>query len=165
MEKDFVCKINESSSIPDIFEMVKEAVWKSLRRSRAGLTLGLVDMGNTQNGFVGGYYVTGSNMIIMNESPLQRIQETDPKLLNPYIFNVLLHEYLHSLGIYEEKDVKDLVYEISREIFGERNKVTAISKDINKFFPNLVYPEGAPKIEAPVRLVPEFDRSCTRYIG
>ncbi|MBN2203084.1 MAG: hypothetical protein JW700_02790 [Candidatus Aenigmarchaeota archaeon] len=165
MEKDFVCKINESSSIPDIFEMVKEAVWKSLRRSRAGLTLGLVDMGNHEHGFVGGYYVTGSNMIVMNESPLKRIQETEPKLLNAYVFHVLLHEYLHSLGIYEERDVKDLTYEISREIFGERNVVTAISKDINKFFPNLIYPDGAPNIDAPVRFVPDFDRSCTRYIG
>ncbi|MFH0929143.1 MAG: hypothetical protein V1818_02175 [Candidatus Aenigmatarchaeota archaeon] len=165
MDRDFICKINESTSIPDIFEVVKDAVWKSLRRSRAGLELGLVEMGNQPQGFVGAYYVTGSNMIVMNETPLKRIQETDSKLLNPYIFHVLLHEYLHSLGIYDEHDVCELAYEISKEIFGEKNVVTEISKDIRKFFPNFVYPEGAPKIEEPVRLVKGFDRSCTRYIG
>jgi hypothetical protein len=165
MDKNFVDKLKESTSIPDIFEVIKEVVWKTIMRSRAGLDLGLVEMGNAPQGFLGAYYVSGSNIIIMNETPLKRIQETNPNLLMPYIFSILLHEYLHSLGIFDEEKVKRLTYEISSEVFGENNVITQIAKDMKKFFPNFIYPEGAPQIDGPVKIVKDFDRSSIRYIG
>ena len=165
MDKNFVKKLKESNSIPDIFEIIKEAVWKTINRSRAGLDLGLVEMGNAPEGFLGAYYVSGSNIIVMNETPFKRIQETNPNLLTPYIFSVLLHEYLHSLGIFDEEKVRKLTYGISSEIFGEENIVTQIAKDMRKFFPNFIYPEGAPQINEPIKLVKDFDRSSIRYIG
>jgi len=165
MDRYFIKKLKESNSIPDIFEIVKEAVWKAIKRSRAGLDLGLVEMGNFPQGFLGAYYVSGSNIIMMNETPLKRIQETNPNLLTPYIFSVLLHEYLHSLGYFDEDHVRKLTYGISSEIFGEDNIVTQISKDMRKFFPNFIYPEGVPEVKGPVKLVKDFDRSSIRYIG
>jgi hypothetical protein len=165
MDKNFVDRLKESTSIPDIFEVVKEVVWKVIEKSRAGLDLGLVEMGNAPQGFLGAYYVSGSNIIIMNETPLKRIQETNPNLLMPYIFSILLHEYLHSLGIFDEEKVKRLTYEISSEVFGENNVITQIAKDMKKFFPNFIYPEGAPQIDGPVKIVKDFDRSSIRYIG
>jgi hypothetical protein len=165
MDKNFIHKLKESASIADIFEIVKDIVWKTLKRSRAGLELGLVELGNSPRGLIGAYYVSGSNIIIMNETPLKRIQETNPRLLNPYTFSTLLHEYLHSLGYFNEKMAKDLTYEISCKIFGPNSIIAEISKDMNKFFPNLIYPEGAPKIDAPVKLVKDFDKSSIRYIG
>lgn len=165
MDKSFIHKLKESISIPDIFEIVKDIVWKTLRKSRAGLELGLVELGNSPKGLIGAYYVSGSNIIIMNETPLKRIQETNPNLLTPYIFSTLLHEYLHSLGYFDEKEVRKLTYEVSCKIFGPDSIIAEISKDMNKFFPNLIYPEGAPKIDAPIKLVKDFDRSSIRYIG
>jgi len=165
MDKSFIHKLKESISIPDIFEIVKDTVWKTLRKSRAGLELGLIQIGNSPKGLIGAYYISGSNIIIMNETPLNRIQETNPKLLTPYIFSTLLHEYLHSLGYFDEKLVRELTYDISCKIFGPDSIIAEISKDMNKFFPNLIYPEGAPKIDAPVKLVKDFDRSSIRYIG
>jgi hypothetical protein len=165
MDKTFNDKLKESTSIPDIFEVVKEVVWKTIRRSRAGLDLGLVEMGNHPQGFLGAYYVSGSNIIVMNETPLKRIQETNPNLLMPYIFSVLLHEYLHSLGMFDEEEVRRLTYEISSEVFGEDSTITQISKDMRKFFPNFVYPDGAPQINEPIKLVKDFDKSSIRYIG
>lgn len=164
-DKYFINKLKESASIPDIFENVKEIVWKNIGRSRAGLDLGLIELGNAPQGFLGAYYVSGSNIIVMNETPLKRIQDTNPNLLTPYIFSVLLHEYLHSLGIFDEEKVRRLTCEISAEIFGEENVITQISKDMRKFFPNFVYPKGAPQIDGPVKLVKDFDRSSIRYIG
>jgi len=165
MDKSFEKKLKESNSIADIFEVVKEIVWKTLKKSRAGLELGLIELGNSPQGLIGAYYVSGSNIIIMNETPLKRIQETNPNLLTPYIFSTLLHEYLHSLGYFNEELVRRLTYKICCEIFGNNNVITEISKDMNKFFPNLIYPEGAPKIDKPLRLVKDFDRSSIRYIG
>jgi hypothetical protein len=165
MDRYFLDKLKESTSIPDIFEVVKEVVWKTIKRSRAGLDLGLVELGNHPRGFLGAYYVSGSNMIVMNKTPLKRIQETNPDLLISYIFSVLLHEYLHSLGIFNERKVRKLTYEICCEIFGDNNVITQIAKDMRKFFPNFIYPEGAPRIDAPVKLVKDFDKSNIRYIG
>jgi hypothetical protein len=165
MDKNFFDKINESNSIPDIFEIVKEVVWKAIQRSRAGLELGLSELGSHPQGLLGAFYVSGSNMIVMNQTPLRRIQETDPRLLNPYIFSILLHEYIHSLGFFDEDYVRRLTYEISRETFGEKNVITELTKDLRKFFPNLCYPEGSPRIDGPVRKVKGFDRSSIRYIG
>ncbi len=165
MEKYFFNKLKESTSIPDIFEVIKEVVWKTIRKSRAGLELGLVELGNHPRGFLGAYYVSGSNIIIMNETPLKRIQETNANLLVPYIFSVLLHEYLHSLGFFNENKVRRLTYEINFKIFGEKSLITEISRDMRKFFPNFIYPEGAPKINSPVKLVKDFDKSNIRYIG
>lgn len=165
MDKYFFDKLGQSTSIPDIFEIVKEVVWKTIKKSRAGLELGLVEMGNHPQGFLGAYYVSGSNMIVMNETPLKRIQETDPELLTPYIFSILLHEYLHSLGFFDEELVRRMTYEICCEIFGNKNIISEISRDMRKFFPNFIYPEGAPRIDSTLKKVKGFDRSSIRYIG
>lgn len=165
MEREFAAKLKECASIPDIFELVKDSVWKSIRKSRAGLELGLAEMGNQQGGLLGAYYVSGSNIIMMNETPLRRIQETNPELLTPYIFSILLHEYLHSLGFFDEDYVRKAAYGISCEIFGSSNVVSQISKDLSKFFPFITYPQGAPSVDSPVRKVADFDRSSIRYIG
>ncbi|MFH1229194.1 MAG: hypothetical protein V1678_02085 [Candidatus Aenigmatarchaeota archaeon] len=165
MDKDFVNSLKDCSSIPDIFEVVKEAVWKTVRKSRAGLELGLVELGNKPDGLLGAYYVTGSNIIIMNETPLNRIQETNPELVTPYIFSILLHEYLHSLGYFDEELVKNTTHDISCKVFGKSSVIAQISADMAKFFPNLIYPQGAPNIDAPVKIVQGFDRSSIRYIG
>lgn len=165
MDKAFEKKLKESNSIADIFEVVKETVWKTLKRSRAGLELGLIELGNPPQGLIGAYYVSGSNIIVMNETPLKRIQETNPNLLTPYIFFTLLHEYLHSLGYFNEELVRRMTFEICFEIFGNDNVITEIARDMSKFFPNLIYPEGTPKIDKPLRLIKDFDRSSIRYIG
>lgn len=166
LDKNFIKKLQESTSISDIFEFVKEAVRKTINKSRAGLELGLAELGNAPQGFVGAYYIAGSNIIIMNETPLNRIQETNPKLTTPYIFSVLLHEYIHSLGYLDEETARQLSYEISYKIFGKENIITEISRDMRKFFPNFIYPEGAPpRIDKPVKLVKDFDKSSIRYIG
>ena len=166
MDKSFVKKLKESNSIADVFEIVKEIVWKEMKKSRAGLDLGIAELGNAPEGLVGAYYIAGSNIIIMNETPLKRIQETNPKLLTPYVFSVLLHEYLHSLGYFDEQVARNLTYELCSKTFGENDIVTEISKDMRKFFPNFIYPEGAaPRIDKPIKLVKDFDKSSIRYIG
>lgn len=165
MNKYLICKLKDSNSIPDIFEIVKDSVWNTIKKSRAGLDLGLMELGNSPQGFLGAFYVSGSNIIIMNETPLKRIQETNPDLLKPYIFSVLLHEYLHSLGYFDEDFVRQLTYEISCEIFGNNSIIADISRDMRNFFPNLIYPEGSPMVDKPVKLVKDFDKSSIRYIG
>ena len=149
------------------FEDVKDIVKKSEGRSRAGLMLGLQEIGASLNGFIGAYYPVASNIIVLNKTPLRRISETKPELLKPYVFHVLLHEYIHSLGFLDESVTRKKTYEISRKYFGEKHVITQLSTNIRKYFPNLVYPiyGWLPTGEIPaIELVKGFDPSNTNYI-
>lgn len=160
MEKIINQKVEQS--FIDTFELVKDAVRKNEGRSRAGLMLGLQELGATQNGFIGAYYQVTSNIIVMNKTPVRRIIETNPKLLEPYSFHVLLHEYIHSLGFLDEEITKEKTYEITKKYFGQRHIATELSTDINKYLPNLVYPVQGwfPMQDLPeIKLVKGFDRS------
>lgn len=157
---------NLKQDLIEIFETVKEAVRKNEGRSRAGLMLGLQEMGASFDGFVGAYYPVSSNIIVVNKTPLRRIIQTNKKLLKPYIFHVLLHEYIHTLGFLDEYTTQKKTYEISRKQFGEEHIVTQLSTNIKKFLPDIVYPlhnwtstEDFQKIE----LIQGFDRSSTNF--
>lgn len=152
------------TSLIDTFEEVKEAVRKVEGRSRAGLMLGLQEIGSSLDGFVGAYFPVASNIIIVNTSPLRRIMETNRKLLRPYAFHVLLHEYIHSLGYLDEKTTERKTYEISKQYFGKDHIITQFSTQMQKFFPNLVYPVQGwvpPNNLTHIELVPGFDHSTS----
>ena len=149
----------------DTFEDVKKIVQKTEKRSRAGLMLGFQELGSSINGFIGAYYPVASNIIVINQTPLRRIVETNSKLLKPYGFHVLLHEYIHSLGFLDEAVTRQKTYEISKQNFGEKHVITQLSTNIKQFFPNLVYPIYGwvpPEESPPIKLVKGFDKSNTQ---
>jgi hypothetical protein len=147
------------------FEEVKEAVNKLEKRSRAGLMLGLQELGSSLNGFIGAYFPISSNIIVINKTPLRRIINTNPKLIKPYGFHLLLHEYIHSLGFLNEQFTRQKTYEISKKYFGERHTATQLSINIEKFFPNLVYPNYGWRPSnnyPPIEIIQGFDKSNTQ---
>lgn len=126
--------------------------------------LGLQEIGSSLDGFVGAYFPVASNIIIVNTTPLRRILETNKRLLKPYAFHVLLHEYIHSLGYLDEATTERKTYEISKQYFGKDHIVTEFSTDMRKFFPNLVYPVHGwipPNAISTIELVPGFDFSTS----
>jgi hypothetical protein len=166
MEVKYKTLLENAITLPDIFEVVKNAVWVTIGRSRAGLMLGMADLGNQPQGFFGAFFTVGSNVIIMNKIPLYRIKETRPELYKPYAFHVLLHEYLHSLGYLDENYVHQEAYEISFELFGKDHLTTKIAENTQRYFPNLTYPDMSwqPE-ELNIELVENFDRSSVNYIS
>lgn len=166
MNTNFNTRLENAKTLADIFEVVKAAVWESQRKSRAGLMLGLANLGNHPQGFFGGFYPVGSNVIVMNKIPLERIKETRPELYKPYIFHVLLHEYLHTLGYLSESGVRQMAHEITKQVFGEEHLATKIAKDTTLYFKNLVYPNAAwQPDDMNLELVDGFDRGSASYIG
>lgn len=167
-QKSLLSEYNEAETIPDIFEVVKYATKEVLKKERAGLMLGLADLGTSNKYWIGGYWAVGSNAIIMNSIPLKRIEDTDPKLFKPYMFNIMLHEYVHSIGVLDEERTRAITHQISIELFGENHVATKMAADISKFLPNLRYPgiEWQPEAkDFRVTLVQGFDKSNTRYVG
>lgn len=165
-ENNFHGRLDNAKTLADIFEVVKAAVWVSQRKSRAGLMLGLANLGNHPQGFFGGFYPVGTNVIVINKVPLERIKETRPELYKPYIFHILMHEYLHTLGYLSESGVRLMVLQITREVFGDEHLATKIAVDTNLFFKNLVYPDATwQPDDMKMELVEGFDRGSTNYIN
>ena len=151
--KNIVEDFERASNVREVFDVVKDAVKHTLDESRAGIDLGLIDLGNGQNELLSAYYPVGSNIIVLNKTPLKRISQTQPELFKPYVFVVLLHEYLHSLGYIDEDTTRKLTHKITNTIFnGSKQEdahsasstVTEMAKDMRKFFPFLLYPGGHP---------------------
>jgi len=166
MSTDYRTRLDEAKSLPDIFELAKSLVLKSMGKSRGGLMLGMANLGNHPQGFFGGFFTTGSNVIVLNKVPLQRIKETRPELYKPYVFHVLLHEYIHSLGYLDEADVKSKVFQITKEALGKEHLATQMAANAGEFINHLAYPDVAWKPEdAGLELVQGFDRSSVTYIS
>ena len=155
---NFTDMLEEAENIHDIFSLVKDAVRETIKESRAGINLGLIELGNPAEGFLGAYYPVGSNIIIvMNKTPIRRIAETNPDLMKPYLFSVLLHEYLHYLGYLKEEDTRKLTYAVTKQVFGNDHIVTELSGNLNKFLPYLIYPGGFPQTENEITLIEDVE--------
>jgi hypothetical protein len=157
--------------MPEIFEKVKRDVQKVYRRHRAGLSLGLVEMGMYQQGFIGGMHFHPGTEIVMNKTPLKLILETQPsEVVWAYTYHILLHEYIHSLGVINERNCKEITLRITEEIFSEADHpaVVLAKKGIGAYLPDLkmVYipPEQKPEGMS-IEYVYGFDRESQPYFS
>lgn len=158
--------LERASTLPEVFDVVKEVVRRHLKVERAGLMLGLSNLGGSPNQLVGGFFQVAGNMIVLNTLPLHRLDQTRPELRKPYEFHVLLHEYIHSVGYLTERETRPLVLEISEAQFGRDHPVTDLARGWEKYLPDMVYPvygyepEGGFEVE----VVRGFDPGASSYI-
>lgn len=121
-------RLTASQSLQDIFELVKEVVWKALQTDQAGLMLGLAELGIGSQGILGAFYSPDANTIVMNKTVMNHVRKlADPLLYNSYCFYILLHEYLHSCGFYDENQNRQIVAGIAAECFGPDHTVTKLA--------------------------------------
>lgn len=161
--RSYDAELAGAKDLPDIFEIVKAAVRRTTGLERAGLMLGMANLGGGADGLIGAFHPLTTNIIVMNSLPLKRIEETDPALYKPYVFHILLHEYLHTLGIIDEEAARRKTLEVSERTFGKDHPATLLAAGLSKFLPNLVYPVYGwkPQGELRMELVKGFDRSAT----
>ena len=157
---DYQQEIIKAKTVSDIFEIVKNLIRESLGAEQAGLMVGVSDLGAYKQGFIGAFYSLSSNMIIINKKPLARILQTNPGLYNYYLFHVMLHEYVHSVGSYDELQTRQLVFDVSKNYFGDEHIVTKLAEDISKFMPSLTYEENLP----PEDIILSLSRELTERI-
>ena len=126
--------------MPEIFERVKNDVRRITGRQRAGLTLGLVEMGMYRGGFIGGMHFSPGTDIVMNKTPLKILLDQQPyEIVLAYTYHILLHEYVHSLGIWDERMCRATTLRISEEIFKDiyHPAIILAKNGIGSYFPNL----------------------------
>ncbi len=161
----FPAKLERAKDLADIFEIVKEAVLVRTGLSRAGLMLGLAEMGGNGNSFVGGLYPVATNIIVMNRGPMNRIRQECPEWYKPYVFHILLHEYIHAIGYLDEALTRKKALEISKDLFGPEHMATKMAENLWGYIPFVAYPVPQPMPHGlQIELVKGFDRSSVNYI-
>ena len=156
-------KLAKGGNFNQVFELVKSSVEKSLGLHRAGLTLVLADLPSA----LGAYHIMGSNLIVVNRVMLDAMRSLTKSReeLNSFLFSILTHEYLHSLGYVDEAQVRPLVRRISEENLGS-NHLSASMATGNLFdlYPQLRAMDQR-RFGEDFEIIKEFDKSSMPYIG
>jgi hypothetical protein len=143
--------------------MVKRATEESLGMHRAGLTLVLGDIPNN----VGAYHELGSNAIVMNRNLLTIVERLSRSRVrkNSYVFMILLHEYLHSLGYTDDRQVRRMSRQITERFLGGGHMAADMAvRPLDQFFPELPKYTGF-RDRGHFETVRRFDSSSTPYIA
>ncbi|MHB2037482.1 MAG: hypothetical protein ACYCPW_12185 [Nitrososphaerales archaeon] len=154
--------VDRAQNFDEIFELVKRVVEEELGVHRAGLSLVLANMSSE----VGAYHPMGANVIVVNKaliSGLQRVTK-NPQQVNAFIFMVLLHEYLHSLGYVDENEVRKLAQTICGNSLGKDHpSVKLANANWLAMYPQLESLSQPNSNE--LEVIRKFDSSSTSYIG
>lgn len=144
------------------FELVKSVVLQKFGMHRAGLSLILQMMPSN----LGAYHILGSNAIVMNSYLLAAVRKItgSAEEYNSYMFMVLTHEYLHSLGIVDENTVRQKTFELCKWMLGEDYAATKMAKED----PSTIYPELRSMMQSQFskefQVVRNFDKTNQTYI-
>ncbi len=120
--QEFIDMLDKSKDFQEIFSLVKKVVKKIMNEARVGLMLVLASLPAK----IGAYHEVGSNSIVLNRRILDAVIKSGKTLreINSYIFTILLHEYLHSLGHLDERQVQEISYKVTSNTFGENHPAT-----------------------------------------
>src|SRR5918912_1712622 len=135
-QTQFQEKVTDLKSFDDTFELVKTVVLQRFKMHSAGLSLILQMMPSN----LGAYHMLGSNAIVMNSYLLAAVKKIagSTEEYNSYMFMVLAHEYLHSLGIVDENTVRQMTYELCKWMLGNDHVATKMAKDgLSAMYPEL----------------------------
>ncbi|HZW57042.1 MAG TPA: hypothetical protein VFF30_12195 [Nitrososphaerales archaeon] len=156
-------RVERAQDFDEIFELVKRIVEQELGKHRAGLTLILSDMPNT----VGAYHPVGSNNLVVNRALVDSMRKLarDPREINSFVFMILLHEYLHSLGYLDEGQVRKVSRDICSDALGP-DHITVKLANANwlELYPELVN-SSRTSFSKGFEVVKKFDSSSMSYIG
>lgn len=121
-------KLRDAQTLQELFELAKEVAWKCLKADQAGLMVGLADLGISPEAVLGAYYSPDANTIIINRTVMNQVSRLDDRpLYNSYCFYILLHEYLHSCGFYDENENRQAVAAIAAQELGPGHAVTKLA--------------------------------------
>lgn len=145
-----------------VFRVVRGAVRHALGVERPGLGLGLSNLPPQ----LGAYWQVTGNLIILNEGLVEtmRAHASTPLELNAFIYVILAHEYLHSLGYLDERSVREVTALVTRTAFGPDHLATRMAEgDLWRLYPFLAL--SPPGDGRRIKVVTRFDLATTgQYI-
>jgi hypothetical protein len=124
--RSYRSRLENAGKYGEVWEIVKDTVKFVLNKYRRGMMLFLDDLPIR----LGAYHPLGTNNIVLNRTLVQIVEAAikSKHVVNALVYNLLLHEYLHALGQISEIKVRQLVYKIAKECFGDNHTATLIAK-------------------------------------
>ncbi|MCX8152992.1 MAG: hypothetical protein N3E52_00995 [Candidatus Bathyarchaeota archaeon] len=121
----FRSRLDTAKSYSEVWQVVKDAVEFSLGKRGGSMMLFLDDLPLQ----LGAYHPVGTNNIVLNRRLVEIVEASisSKPVVNALVYNLLLHEYLHSLGELSETIVRRDVVNITRICFGEKHIATIIA--------------------------------------
>lgn len=158
----YIEDLDSCQNFADVFKIVKTSVRSAIGKRRTGLMLYLAQLPLQ----VGAYHELGSNSIVINSSLLKIVEKnaTSKREVNAFVFSILLHEYLHSLGFVNESEVRQLVYAITNQILGQDHPATRIAQNPAEIFIQAQQTLGRPSEPEEARLIKDFELSDQHYV-
>lgn len=145
-----------------IFSLVKSTVKMALNRERVGIGLALTDLPN----IMGAFWQVDSNYIVMNENLIRAVKVSvkSTEEFNSYVFVILMHEYIHSLGYIDEMETRDLTRNICSVMFPEKHPAYKLgTSDPWEVYPFLKFlPRSG---DTSLKIISKFDTDSTSYIA
>jgi hypothetical protein len=145
-------------SYDQVFRVVRASTRRVLGLERTGLGLALSDLPSS----LGAYWPVTGNLIVMNEGLVQtmRAHARSEREFNSFVYVILAHEYLHTLGYLSEAEVRPATAWVARSTFGPDHPATRMAEgNLWSLYPFLQRaPEGR---GTRLRVVPDFDLAAT----
>lgn len=158
----YCSRIDDADGFREVWKIVRETVRVTLGKHRLGMLLFLDDLPL----HLGAYHQLGTNNIVLNRSLFNIVEAVtkSKKLVNAFVYSILTHEYLHSLGHISETQVRSLVYDISKQCFGKDHIITTLAEktpwSLLKGFPiNEITVE-----KQPMELIKDLEKPNQAYI-
>jgi hypothetical protein len=142
-----------------VFRVVRQAVHRVLGIERPGLGLGLSNLPP----YVGAYWQVTGNLIVLNEGLVQAMRANAESTLefNSFVYVILAHEYLHSLGYLAEDAVRKVTAHVTRTAFGPNHPATRMAEgDLWRLYPFLAFAPGGNG--GRLKVVSRFDLASTQ---
>ena len=150
--------LEKPASYDAVFRVVRAAVRRVLGIERPGLGLALSNLPSA----LGAYWQVTGNVIVLNEGLVEamRGRTQDPLEVNSFVYVILAHEYLHSLGYLDEAGVRSVTARVTRAALGPDHPATRMAQgDLWRLYPFLAFAPGGDGSR--LRMVPRFDLAST----
>jgi hypothetical protein len=155
-------QIAKAKGFSEVWEIVKTTVKDSLGEHRVGMMLFLDNLPLQ----LGAYHPLGTNNIVLNRNLVEIVQATtkSKRMVNAFIYSLLLHEYLHALGHVPEGEVRSLVYKISKACFGEKHITTKLAEASPWALLRDIPLKGIDVPRHAIEIVKDFEKLDQKYI-
>lgn len=160
--KRYCSMIDDAEGFTGVWEIVKDTVKTCIGKHRLGMLLFLDDLPL----HLGAYHQLGTNNIVLNRSLVNIVESITKsrKLVNAFVYSILTHEYLHALGHVSEVEVRSLVYEISKQCFGEDHIVTVLAEKTPWSLLKGIPLNGLNVTKNPMELIKDLEKPNHSYI-
>jgi hypothetical protein len=158
--------LDECENYSCIFALVKSAVESAIGSRRAGLSMATAELPLN----IGALHQIGSNFIIVNRVLLDHVLDAcDRRTANAYVFHVLLHEYVHSLGFADERETEGIVRGVTELALGRDHPASDIAtRGIGSLISRIGVPAGTvsqhPSVGT-ISIVDDLETENLNYFG